>query len=240
MNTKVGTWVHSLALAAALCTAPAAVNAATLQVSPINVEVVAPGAASTVTLGNEGEGIINAQVRVFKWVQINGKEQLIPTKDVVASPPALKIKQGGKGTVRIVRLVKSPATTEESYRLLVDEIPPPQKNGSAAVSFAIRHNIPVFFTSPGLNSKLNWSASAKGGVLRIAAVNTGERRARLAQLSVAGASGKVSVNDGLAGYVLGGGSNAWTIKTKAIAAGNTVKISAVGNDGPVEATVQVQ
>ena len=42
-------------------------SAGSLQVEPVLVDVAAPGAASTVTLRNEGAAPINAQIRVFRW-----------------------------------------------------------------------------------------------------------------------------------------------------------------------------
>ena len=241
MKTKGGTFVRNLALTAALLATPMSSFAGTLQVSPINIEAIAPLSTSTVTLTNlEGKGVINSQVRVFKWTIVNGQEKLTPTKDVVASPPALVIKEGGNATVRIVRLLKTPATTEETYRLLVDEIPSAPTMGTQAVAFAVRHNIPVFFTAAGLTSKLNWTAKiAKGGV-SVSATNAGQRHARLASLQIVGNGETDSFNNGLAGYVLAGSANAWTIKSKAIKSGSSIKIIAKGNDGPIEATVQVQ
>ena len=241
MNTKGGTLVRNMVVAASLLAMPVSSFAGTLQVSPINIEAIAPASTSTVTLTNlEGKGVINSQVRVFKWSIVNGQEKLTPTKDVVASPPALTIKEGGNATVRIVRLLKTPATTEETYRLLVDEIPPAPTKGTQAVAFAVRHNIPVFFTPGGLNSKLNWTAKVGKGGIRVAATNEGQRHVRLASLQIVGNGETDIFNNGLAGYVLAGSANGWTIKSKAIKAGSTIKIMAKGNDGPIEATVQVQ
>ena len=46
--------------------------AASLQVAPVLLEVVAPGAAATVTLRNNGAKPIATQVRVFRWIQQAG------------------------------------------------------------------------------------------------------------------------------------------------------------------------
>ncbi len=62
-------------------------QAASLQVAPVGIEVAAPGTASTVKLRNEGTSAINAQIRAFRWVQVDGQEKLEPTDDLVASPP---------------------------------------------------------------------------------------------------------------------------------------------------------
>src|SRR5947199_10577385 len=95
-------WISGILTATALIAAPAVALASTLEVMPINVEVPAPGAVSTVTLNNPGSDVVNAQVRVFKWTQANGQDQLAPTTDVVASPPAIRLDAGQTGVIRIV------------------------------------------------------------------------------------------------------------------------------------------
>ena len=77
MKTKGGTFVRNLALATGLFAVPFSVSAATLQVSPINIEVTAPATTATETLTNiDGKGVLNCQVRVFKWTQVGGVENL--------------------------------------------------------------------------------------------------------------------------------------------------------------------
>src|ERR1700730_7169143 len=56
-------------------------SAASSQVGPVLLEVVAPGAAATVTLRNNGAKPIATQVRVFRWIQEAGGERLEPTED---------------------------------------------------------------------------------------------------------------------------------------------------------------
>ena len=234
-------WIRSILLATAVAIAPAAALAAELQVSPTGIDVAAPGAASKISITNLGKDVINAQVRIFKWVQVDGENQLLPTRDVVASPPAMKIQAGRKATIRIVRLTKAPATAEESYRLIVDEIPPPPRSAKAAVALTVRHNLPVFFGPRGGASDLSWRATVNKGQLRIVANNAGSRHSKLSELAVVSSTGKqITIAHGLAGYVLSGASNQWRAKAKSIAVGSTIKIVAKGTDGPVEAIVQVQ
>ena len=98
-------------------------QAGTLQVEPVIVDVTAPGGASTVTLRNEGAAPIEAQIRVFRWSLVDGQEKLEPTDDVVASPPSATLTPKGLYIVRVVRVSKKPMVGEESYRLLVDQLP---------------------------------------------------------------------------------------------------------------------
>jgi fimbrial chaperone protein len=225
-------------VASGAVTGPA--GAGTLQVSPINIEVGGGASTAVQNLENKGTTVINAQVRVFKWIHENGKERMVPTKDVVASPPALKIKPGAKATVRIVRLLKTPVVGEETYRLIIDDIPPPPDTAGGTVAFAVRHAIPVFFQAAGIKSDLNWSASMNGQTLVLSARNTGDLHARISQVEVSKGGAPVARINGLAGYALGGDFIAWKLKVKGVGAGSTLAIRAVTNDGNVDTTVAVK
>jgi len=224
----------------ALCSqAPA--RAASLQVEPILVDVTAPGAASTVTLHNTGTTPINAQVRVFRWTMINGEEKLEPTNDVVASPPSVTLAPDGKYVTRVVRVSKQPVVGEESYRLLVDQLPDlaQQKNGS--VNLMIRYSIPVFFGAPNKkNPTVTWSLAVKGDKVTVMAHNSGDRRLRIAGLTLHDQHGKsIKLGDGLNGYALGQSTKSWTIPAHGFAANGSASISAQSDGGPVQAVASI-
>ena len=65
--------------------------AGSFQATPVNVEMRAPASTSSVTLKNDADAPMNVQVRVFRWSQTDGKEQLVPSTDLVASPPMATI-----------------------------------------------------------------------------------------------------------------------------------------------------
>jgi fimbrial chaperone protein len=97
--------------------------AASLRVAPVVLDLRAPTAASTIRIWNDAGRAINVQIRVFRWTQRNGEDAYEATNDVVASPPITKLRPGGENLVRIVRTSKRPVEAEESYRLVVDELP---------------------------------------------------------------------------------------------------------------------
>lgn len=234
-------WISALLFASALTILPAASLASSLQITPVNIDVPAPGAASKVALSNLGSEPLTAQIRIFKWIQKDGKDEFVETRDVVASPPTVKLAPGKKGVIRVVRVSKAPASTEESYRLIVDEIPPPPKPQQSGVGFAIRYSIPVFFSKSGEDTNVSWSAKMANGKLVVTAANGGGRHIRLSGLKIVSANGNaVSFGSGLSGYVLGQSTKIWVAKSKSIASGNTVKIVAQGDNGTIEATAKVQ
>ncbi|HLH95968.1 MAG TPA: molecular chaperone [Xanthobacteraceae bacterium] len=227
------------AVLAALFASPCALlHAGSLQVAPVLVEVPAPGAASTLKLLNEGTKPINAQIRIFRWTQVNGADVLTPTDDVAASPPAASLRPGTDYTVRIVRTTKEPVTREEAYRLLVDELPEPAQAGAATVNIDLRYSIPVFFTTPGAPSKLSFDLQ-RGAKPAITVSNAGDRRVRLAKLRFVDGRGLVaSFGDGLAGYVLGHSSRNFDVpaSAKGFGMGGIASMSAQTDAGPIDLT----
>lgn len=217
--------------------------AASLQVSPVTVEVPQPGAASTISLRNEGATQLSAQVRVFRWSQVDGMDRLDPTSEVVASPPAVTISPRSDYTIRIIRLKKEPVASEESYRLVIDELPDPNRLRNGAINLVVRYSIPVFFTAADAAApRLTWSVESRGGRSIAVARNAGGRRLRLSALHISDAAGHaVSYGDGLAGYVLAGSTMRFVAprRLSEIASG-TASVTATSDLGALHATAPIQ
>ena len=235
---SISTALFASALAFAAC-APA--GAGSLQVEPVLVDITAPGAASTVTVRNQGTDPINAQIRVFKWSIVNGKEQLNPTDDVVASPPSVTLTPKGQYVVRIVRTSKQPVVGEESYRLLVDQLPDLSQQRNGAVNLMVRYSIPVFFGAA--NRKIPtvaWSVAPNGDKITLTARNSGERRLRISALSLRDASGKsLSFGNGLAGYALGQSAVSWTVPRRDFTTNGSISVTGQSDGGPIQAVASV-
>lgn len=218
--------------------------ASSLQVTPVRIQVESPAAASTITVSNPGDTPLAAQLRIFKWTRSGGKDTLAPTKDVVASPPLAKLAPGQPYVVRIIRVSKTPLHGEETYRLLVDEIPDLRASAPRfGPRFAIRQSIPVFFTDPAAAPKLSWAAAVMNGKLLLKARNEGGRRVRISALNVTNESGvSLSYGENLIGYVFGRSSEQWAAAAskKAFAPGGTITILAQSDNGPIKATAKIQ
>jgi fimbrial chaperone protein len=218
-------------------------SAGSLQIEPVLIDVTAPGAASTVTLRNEGATPINAQIRVFRWSLVDGQEKLEPTEDVVASPPSVSLTPKAQYIARIVRVSKRPVTGEESYRLLVDQLPDLTQQKNGAVNLLVRYSIPVFFGAAEKKvAAVAWSVAVKGDKLIVAARNNGERRLRISSLNLRDASGRsFSFGNGLAGYALGQSTKTWIAPASArgFVSNGPAAISAQSDTGPITATAPV-
>src|SRR2546430_1936009 len=127
-----------------LCAFSSLAEANSLRVAPILLDVSAPGATTTLNLRNEGAEKLHVQIRVFRWTGTHTEPTLEPTSDVVVSPPAATLTPGTEYVVRVIRVAKQPIVAEESYRILVDEVPDAVGGRANTVRFALRYSIPVF------------------------------------------------------------------------------------------------
>ena len=176
--------------------------AASFQASPVNVEIRAPGSTSNVTIKNEADTPLNAQIRVFRWSVVDGHEKLEPATEMVASPPMAQIAPKSEQIIRLVRVAKTPVVAEETYRIYVDEIPEPTARKANQIGIALRYSIPIFvMPNAPSEAQLTWSLERSGTDTYIAATNSGGRRMKISSLNLKDASGaSVSLGEGLNGF----------------------------------------
>jgi fimbrial chaperone protein len=227
--------------AALACWISAAVGAQ-LRVEPVLLEMNAPAAAGTLTLRNNEDVEVTVQTRVLRWSQNAGKETLEPTPDVVASPPAVTLAPGADYVVRVVRVSKQPVHAEESYRVIVDQLPRTGRQQSRSVNLLIRQSIPVFFHAREFNPPaVSWSINPEAGKLVVVASNAGDERLRIASLRLKDSSGTiVSFGNGLIGYVLGRSTMSWIAPNypRGFGISGPVSVTAETDKGPTHAVVQ--
>ena len=215
-----------------------AARAEGLRVSPVTLEVAAPGATTTLALRNDGPQPITIQTRVYRWVQEGGVERYEPTRAVVVSPPMTQLAPGAKQSVRVVRTDKTRVTGEEAYRVFVDEVPDLSLNRAGTVAFVTRLRIPVFFVAAGAElPQVQWSLTRVGGQAVLEAQNTGDVRLRLADVALVQGGRTVARHDGLFGYVLGGASMRFPLGATSKFRNGPLSLKVTTNRGTLNATV---
>ncbi|GAA5012791.1 fimbria/pilus periplasmic chaperone [Acinetobacter puyangensis] len=192
-------------------------HAASLQVAPILLEFSPQEKVKELWLTNTGNDSIRAQVRVNAWTQTNHQDVLTTSKDLIASPMVLTIPAGQRQLVRLIRNIPTTNTSEQAYRLIVDELPDPQNTAQSGLQLLLKYSIPVFFTvsttgdsEQGITSlkemKFSYTAS------KLMATNHSNHYKRFSQLSYIDAQGKKTpIQMGLVGYVLSGQTMQWDI-----------------------------
>lgn len=216
-------------------------GATSLSVSPTTLDMMAPDSAAVINLRNAAKKAVNVQVRVFRWSQQGGQEKLVPTTAVVASPPSAKLAPNQDYVLRVLRVGKAPVDGEESYRVLVDEVPLKSDRRGGAVNLVVRHSIPVFFRAVEASSPdVAWSVGGAKGGLVLTARNTGATRLKISDLMLSQGGKAVANRKGLVGYVLGGSTMAFSLGGAKGLSGGPVVIKANSDLGPFDAKAAVK
>lgn len=233
------TWTPYLLLPALVCSASTVSFAASLEVSPTSIEMVSPKAAETISLNNTSAAPINAQIRVQRWMQTSEGEKLVDTTDVVASPPATTIAPGSQQSIRLVRVNKAAPKGEESFRILVNELPSKAPVNGSAIKFTMNYSVPLFVVGTARKTpRVSWVIEKEAGHTFVAARNSGERRSKVAGLTLKQSGKEFVVGKGLNGYVLAGSSMRWAIPSSVALSNGPVTIVARDDEGTIHAEAQ--
>ncbi len=220
---------------------PLAATAGALGVSPVGFELSSAQKAAVLTVRNDGDTPMSVQVRVFRWTQKDGADQLAPTDAVVVSPPLASLDPHTDQVVRLVRLAPSPTDAEESFRVIVDELPSAPPPGSApVVTLLMRHSIPVFYEPAApVNAALTWRIESSKDGLMLVAHNAGRRRERIADVTAYDADGHpLGGHKGLLGYVLPGGDASWPCPGAQAGKPDPRRLTASTDLGPLDVRLQ--
>lgn len=188
--------------------------AANLQISPVMINFRGDQNATGINLQNLGEAPIFGQVRVYSWDQKDGEDVLLPTTEVVASPPIVQIAPKGGQTVRLVRTGARGEAGERTYRVLIDEVAREGEPAVSGVDIKLRYSVPVFVApaAEGARESLSWTFFRKDGEWMLRVNNSGPLHAQIGAFSVTNAAGKeFVVSRGLFGYVLSGRVREWRL-----------------------------
>ncbi|QZN81944.1 molecular chaperone [Stenotrophomonas sp. DR822] len=215
------------------------VSATSLQVAPTSLQLEARQRAGELWLTNSGTSPVKLQVRVFRWLQQDGSEQLLPTEDLLATPPMQELAAGQQQLVRVIRAVAEAPAVQQHYRLIVDEVPD-LATRSEGMQFVLRYSIPVFVQpdpgsrlAPQLHARLVRLDDGRNGV---EVGNSGNSYAQIADLALGSRERPRIVHPGLLGYVLPGQVMRWPLERTAIDAGNdqiTAKLNGESEQTPL-------
>lgn len=231
-------WMAGLAVFTNLLFAGTAC-AGSLTVSPIMVEFSAKETAQGLWLSNSGNQPMRAQLRAYAWSQADGTDALQPTQDLLLSPPMLEL---GAGQQQLVRVIRTGANTprEQSYRILVDELPDPARPQHKGLNFVMQFSVPVFVVAADQNkgavaaAPLDWRVADDNGKWILTAANNGTQRAQVADFELLDAKGQaLQQQPGLLGYVLPGVTRRWSLPLSAAQAAAATAIQGRINGEPV-------
>ena len=215
--------------------APDAPFIATLNVSPLRIEIGKRARLASFQIQNASAKPVALQVRVFAWSQQDGADQYVTTKDIIASPGILAMEPDAFQTFRVVRLNTPESGKELSYRIVIDQLPDRQQKAGAATT-RLRLILPLFLDGDVASASAIGFA-AQNGALMIA--NQGGKSARLERLSLKYSDGRVIPLDSAGPrYVLAGSTIKWRLPAIATCLADGSAIVGVIDSKPVNVSVK--
>jgi fimbrial chaperone protein len=191
--------------------------AASFSVNPTQVFLTSGTPTKLLGIRNESNRPLRFQLTVFAWNQNpKGEMQLAPTSDIIFFPPLLTLAPKEDRNVRIGVAARF-ATIEKTYRLFIEELPPPEKplEGQTGVTVLTRVGIPVFMEPPAPVARGTLQVTGiQKGTLAFQVNNTGNvhflpERVRVQGLDRTGAIVLHQQVDGW--YILAGGSRVYEL-----------------------------
>ena len=217
-------------------------HAASLQISPVMINLRATQAATGISLQNDGDTPIYGQVRVFLWDQKGGDDVLTPTDELIASPPVMQIAPKSTQTIRLVRRSGAAAAgPERQYRVLIDEVPT-SAEAREGVSIKLQYSVPVFIaaTAPNVAPQLAWQFFKRDGAWFLRVANSGTLHAQIGATTLEAGGKQHELSKGLLGYALAGRQREWRLAlAPTLALDGVLAIRANINTRPATASGEV-
>ena len=205
---------------------------ATLGVSPTRLELAPGKAAAILTLTNSGEAPLLLQVETFAWRAGTATSELEPTRAILAVPAMLELAPGERAVVRVARRSSATPEVEETYRVLVSEVPRDEP-GTGGVRLALRMSLPVFVTPPGARAEPRWSIERGAGGPSLVVVNTGRAHLHVRRLELSGPGRRIPLGDGPV-YVLAGREHRWSLAGARLEGVRALSVRAETNLGELD------
>jgi fimbrial chaperone protein len=240
LKRKAVAGAPALFLAACVALAAPAARAQGLSVLPVITHLGPGQMTATLTVTNQDSAPTSFQLRAYAWSQPNGADQLTPTDMLLASPPLGTIAPGGSQVVRMM-LRQPPEGKEATYRILLDQIPPPASPGMVRIS--LRLSMPVF-AEPATRAvpHLVWHVERTGEHADLVAVNDGGRHASLHDIALS-APGGVTLHPqpNQSPYILAGATRHWRLAASGAwpAPGATLRLTAQSDASRIDEPVTV-
>ena len=185
---------------------------------PVIVDVEASG-RGVVEITNLRTQPTLYNIEVLKWAVVDGVDEYEDTRLFIVSPPSFKLHPGKSKKVRLGFRGKRGTPSEQTFRLIVAEVPSEVKKaaeGTSTLDVTLRHVLPVYVApqTPG-GPKLRWTITTQGDTAALRATNSGNQRANVVSVGLHPNPNQentpVYANNSLA-HVLAGSWREWQVK----------------------------
>ena len=221
-------------------------SAGSIGVSPVRVTLSDKQKIGTITLRNDGTNPVPMQLEALKWSKEEGEDVFTSTRELIISPPIFTIPAGGSQLLRVGLRGTPDAKRELSYRIFLQELPPPASPDFNGAKMLMRVSLPVFvLPKVAANPLLRWQAvRTSDGSLKISLTNDGNAHIQIINFSLSKpGSAQPWITQKTSDYALIGQSLDWILPASADyslpKSGTTIQLFTQTDAGDIEAEVLI-
>ena len=215
-------------------------HAVSIELTPLQIKLSANAKVAVSMVRNAGTEESVMQVTLNKWTLDGERYAYAQSQELVFTPATFRLAPGKQQIVRVSLLAGPPAANENSYRLLVEEVPPPPSPNVTQTRLVVRHDLPVFVMqteAPKLALDISLDCAVDGARLRL--TNTGNVHTRLHSVVLHGTPvAQVLGSWDTFDYLLPNARKSWGLAQVApTAVGKTFQVTALTDRGSFTADV---
>jgi fimbrial chaperone protein len=208
------TWAARATALLLVCAHPLQAVASSFIASPVTFNLSPNKPMSILRLTNNGESDLRLQVHAMKWGTDGYNETQVDTDDIILNPPVFMLKPGQQQFMRFGLRSVVPPGKEQSYRLIVDEIPDETSVGkSVGIRTALRVSIPVFIAPVQKDARVTWHLIRKENRYVLVCDNSGNTHLKINGFIVANDKGMPVVRNSDPAYIMPEQRKEWPLAT---------------------------
>ena len=158
---------------------PLSAIAGAFSVSPVRIYMLPRDRAIAVTVVNEGDTEVVLQADLNAWTQQpDGTDELVPTDDLILSPPVIRLAPNTRQVVRLALLKPADVSRQLIYRMIMREVPEAVsvRDRTVQLPVALALSMPVFITPPPAKRSMDCVAAPN---LTVKCANSGTAYAQV-------------------------------------------------------------
>ena len=221
---------------------PVAASCATFTVSPVRIQVSSARPNAVFQVTNRDDQPVTLQAHVVTWSFDGQKEVYADSDEVVLNPPIATLPPHQTQFIRLGLRHRVEGPKEQTYRLIIEEVPPPPRPDFSGVQMVLKVSVPLFANPKAATApRLTWQAVRTNDArVRLMASNGGNAHVQIKSLEVTSADSPDTYLKGAAPvYLLPTQQREWLIDDKRTMTTRRIKILAVTDAGVLHEMVEI-
>lgn len=217
-------------------------KASSIRVTPVRLQLLENQKITSFEITNEADEPLTAQLHVVKWTQHEGKDVHEKTKDILITPPIVKIAPHETQLVRVGLLIPRDPKKGGTYRVVINEVQEPSDVPFQGIKTILEIRVPLLVSPliPSLPSAVVSAHHSDKKEIKVKLLNKGLSHLVLHTIILKKeGEEKPLVEKTIYDYVIPFQSKEWSLDVPESFKGNTIHILVKTDQGDISSVVQL-